>query len=101
MEAIKKIIEHMDDTLAEADEYYTDYIMYKDYQPKLSSTALEMAKVHLDLYMKWHNVVVSVINDYRTTKGDAPESMKAIWDYEHKRLTECYNKLKYKVANAM
>lgn len=89
----------MDDTLKEADEYYRDYIIYKDEQPRLASTAIEMARTHLDLYTKWHSAVVSIITEYRNTKGEAPAEMKAIWNYEHEKLTECFNSLKYKINN--
>ena len=100
MRVIKKIIEHLDNTLDEANEYYTDYVMYKDEYPKVSMTALEMAKVHLDLYSKWHQVIVSLINDYKVTSGEPPKEMMTIWNYEHEKLIEHYEDLKSKINSA-
>lgn len=99
MQAIKTIICHMNDTLEEAEVYYRDYIRYKDDVPKLANTAIDMAKAHLELYMKWHSTVALIISEYRSTNGEPPAEMKAIWNYEHERLTDQFNELKYKVQN--
>ena len=101
MKVIKKTIEHMDNTLDEAYEYYTDYVMYKDDYPKFATTALEMAKTHLDLYNKWHQVVVSAISDYRAKSGEPPKEMSIIWNYEHERLVKQYEDLKSKINNVL
>lgn len=90
----------MNDTLEEAHEYYRDYIIYKDEYPTLAATALDMAKTHLELYSKWHNVVVSMINEYKKTKGEPPTTMKEMWNYNHEKLMDEYAKLKYNIMNA-
>lgn len=99
MKAIKTVVEHMNNTLDEACEYYDDYVKYLTDNPKISSVALEMAKTHLDLYNKWHNVVVNLINDYRAKNQDIPSEMLIIWDYEHKKLVKEYDELKFKIYN--
>ena len=100
MKAIQIIIDHMNDTLEEAYEYYKDYTIFKDDYPKMASTAVEMAQTHLNLYLKWHEVVVSMINDYKTKSGELPATMKSLYDYEHKKLVEEYDELSYKIKNA-
>ena len=100
MRVIQVIINHMDDTLEEAHEYYRDYVMFKDSHPKMAQTALEMASVHLNLYLKWHDVVVSTINDYKAKSGELPATMKSLYDYEHQKLVEEYDEINYKVKNA-
>ena len=100
MKAIQIIIDHMDDTLEEAHSYYKDYVLFKDEFPKMSSLALEMANVHLNLYNKWHEVVVSMISDYKSKSGELPPTMKALYDYEHKKLVEEFDELSYKIKNA-
>lgn len=97
MKAIKDIIKHMMDTLDETHCYYKDYVVYKDDMPKLATLSLELAKEHLDIYTKLHNVAVSTINEYKAKNGEAPTEMKAIWNYEHEKLAEEYDLLKYKV----
>lgn len=99
MKAIQIIVNHMDDTLDEANEYYKDYIIYKDEHPMLASTALDMAKTHLELYSKWHIVVTNMINEYKKTKGEPPETMKSLWNYKHEKLMEDYDKLKFKIMS--
>lgn len=89
----------MDDTLNEAHEYYSEYIIYKDEEPKLANLFIELAKDHLDIYLKLHNNVVSLINDYKQKNGDAPNTMKEMWKYQHTKLTNEYEELKYKLYN--
>ena len=100
LKAIQVIINHMNDTLDEAYDYYKDYTIFKDEYPRMGTVALEMAQTHLNLYLKWHEVVVSMINDYKTKSGELPPTMKSLYDYEHKKLVEEYDELSYKVKNA-
>lgn len=100
MKSLNVIIEHMDDTLEEAHDYFRDYIIYKDDVPSLATTALEMAKTHLELYCKWHNVATTIIDNYKKIKGEAPEYMKSLWNFKHEKLMEEYHELKYKIMNA-
>jgi hypothetical protein len=100
MKAIQVIIDHMNDTLAEADDYYRDYVIFKDTAPKLASTSLEMAKTHLTLYTKWHEVVVSMINEYKEKGNTVPAIMQSLYDYEHKKLIEEYDELSYKIKKS-
>lgn len=102
MKVIKDVIKHMDDSLDEAHCYYKEYVIYKEEFPKFASLSLELAKEHLDIYMKLHNIVVLTINEYKyKSKTEIPAEMKAVWNYEHEKLTEEYDKLKYDINNAM
>lgn len=100
MKAIRTIIDHMNDTLDEAHDYYKDYVMYKDDFPKVANTSLEMAQTHLMLYNKWHEVVVSLISDYKMKNGEVPKVMQELYDYEHKKIVEEYDEIAYKIKNA-
>ena len=101
MKVIKKIIEHMDDSLDEAYDYYMDYVLYKEEHPKYANLSLELARTHMDLYNRLHQVVVNSINDYKVTSGEPPKEMLVIWNYEHERLVEEYENLKSKINSAM
>ena len=100
MRVMKIVIDHMSDTLEEAQTYYRDYIIYKESYPKMANAALEMSQIHLSLYTKWHDVVVTLINEYKMKHGDVPKTMQEIYDYEHKKLVEEYDSLNYKIKNA-
>ena len=100
MKAIQIVIDHMNDTLEEAEEYYRDYVIFKEHHPKVASTALEMAQTHLGLYNRWHEVIVSLINEHKMKSGEIPKTMQELYDYEHKKLIEEYDELNYKIKNA-
>ena len=100
MRVIQVVVDHMDDTLKEAYSYYKDYIIYKDMHPKVAMTSLEMAQNHLNLYSKWHEVVVALINEHKIKHGDIPKTMQELYDYEHKKLVEDFDEISYKVKNA-
>lgn len=91
----------MNNALKEAHEYYRDYIIFKDELPRVANTSLEMAKNHLSFYTKWHEIAVNLISEEKSKGIEIPESMKQMWDYKHKALTEEFDELKYKVNNAM
>ena len=100
MKVIRTIIEHMDNTLEEAEDYYKDYVMYKDEFPKVANISLEMAQTHLTLYGKWHEMIVVLINEYKMKHGDIPKIMQELYDYEHKKIVEEYDEVAYKVKSA-
>lgn len=100
MKAIQVVIEHMNDTLKEANEYYRDYVMFKESQPKVAQLCIEMAQTHLSLYNKWHELIVYIINEYKEKGNEIPKTMQEIYDYKHKKLVEEYDALNFKVRNA-
>ena len=100
MKAIKVIIDHMDDTLEEAHEYYRDYVLFKEEHPRVANTALEMAQTHLNLYTKWHEVVTYLINEHKMKEKEIPKTMQELYDFEHKKLIEEFDELSYKIRNA-
>ena len=97
MNKIKEIIEHMDDTLDEIQDYYEDYLMYCDTDKKLAQSLLDVGIIHLSIYDKLHNAVVEIINTYKREKGDIPKEMQMIYEYEHKRVAKRFNELKHKM----
>lgn len=99
MIVIKKIIEHMRNTLEEAQDYYEDFILYKEEHPKIAQYALDMAKAHVEMYNKWHDAVVSLISEYKQKNNkEVPIEMKAIWDFEHSILVKDFDELRYKIS---
>ena len=99
MRQIQIIKDHMSDTLHEINEYYRDYVIYKDIEPTYAKVALDLANTHLAIYDKLHNSVVDMINKYKATGKEIPPSMMEKWNYMHQRLVEEYEEIKFKVKN--
>ena len=59
-----------------------------------------MAQTHLNLYNKWHEVVVYLINEHKEKGNEVPKTMQEIYDYKHKKLVDEYDMLNYKIKNA-
>lgn len=97
MNEIKLFILKMENVLNEIKEYYLDYLSLKNEYPKLSSINLEMAKLHLDLFSKWHNMACNVVSEIKSTNKN--DETLIIWNYEKEKLCDAYNELKYKINN--
>lgn len=69
----------MKDTMDEAEDYVSEARLIKEEHPNLFTTYIKLAEEHLQHYMSLHNAVVLIINDYKKTKGEPPETMKIIW----------------------
>lgn len=91
---IKEIIEKMDDTLEEAEFYAIHAKHLKETHPSIADTYYKLGQEHLSHYMSLHTAVVSIINEYRRSKGEPPANMVAIWDFEHKKLIDEYEEIK-------
>ena len=68
----------------------------KDY-PQLASYYIELANNGLMQAEKLHNYLVDIIDKYKTT-STAPDSMKELWNHEHRNYVEMYEKVKIKIA---
>jgi hypothetical protein len=93
MLVIKDVIDKMCDTLEEAEYYAKNAHHYKDSYPTLAETYYKLGNEHLAHYMSLHTSVVTLINDYRRTKGEPPVAMAAVWDYKHKEFIEDYEEM--------
>jgi hypothetical protein len=94
MKIMKNIINHMESTMEEAEEYVSEAALFKDEYPSISRTYLRLAEEHLGHYENLHTSIVSAINEYKKIKGAPPETMKAVYDYVHERLTEEFEDLR-------
>lgn len=100
MKIMKDIINHMCDTMEEAENYVSEARLIKEDYPSLFSTYIKLAEEHLQHYMSLHTAVVAIINEYRRTKGEVPPTMKIIYDYEHEKLTEEFEDIKKAIDRA-
>ena len=85
MKIIAKIVDFIDDELEGAENYAKCAIEYKSDHPKLAAKMNELAQVEMGHVKQLHSEVVRLIEDYRSTKGEPPKEMLAVYDYEHKK----------------
>lgn len=98
MKVIKCLVKSMYCELDTADKYYRNAIEYKDDQPTIAQTYIDIASQELQHCEKFHTAVVALISKQKSTGIEIPEAMKAIWEYEHTKIIEYYDELKYKIS---
>lgn len=94
MKLFEKLLEHADATLAEAEDYVEEAILIKSENQKLASQYVTLAEQHLNHYNDLHSQMVSLINEYKNTNGEAPAGMKVAYDILHKKEIERYTTVK-------
>lgn len=99
MEILKCLIGSMEKEICAADCYYSKSLAYKDIHSQLSSTYAEVASQELDHFMKFYTAA----NSYLTKKkaeGVDITAHQMLWEYEHEKLLDDYNELKYKIVKS-
>ena len=86
MKAIAKIIDMIQDELDGAKEYALTALEWKKDYPKISQRLNELAGVEMQHSKILHGEVEKLIEEYRNQNGEPPESMLAVYDYEHKKM---------------
>lgn len=84
-----KIIERLSEMIAEeiedAEKYAKCALNHKGENTMLSDLFYSLSLEEMNHMNKLHNAVVTIIQDYRNTKGEPPASMLAVYDYLHKK----------------
>lgn len=97
METLKCLIESMGKELCAAKCYYMKAIQHKDTMQQISNTYIEVASQELDHFMKFYSVVNTYLSR-RKSEGADMSVAETVWDYEHTKLLDEYNELKYKIS---
>ena len=102
MQIIKCLSENIEETLDMAEANIKKAIMYKDEYPAVAQTFYNQSTILMNSIKDQHNVVVTLITDYKKEHGEPPAPMIAIYNYMHERhtskaaaikaLQEMYNK---------
>lgn len=85
MIVIGLLSEHIDDELEDACTYAKLALEYKDTEPELAQLFYKLSGDEMGHMEALHKNVVSHIEAYKKLKGEAPESMKFLYDFVHKR----------------
>ena len=85
MKLIEKLSEYIDEEINDAMKYAKCANVYKDENPALAEMFIRLAEEEMKHMMTLHNQVVVTIEDYKRKNGEAPETMKAVYDILHKR----------------
>lgn len=86
MKEIKWLAEQIEEELEDAEKYALKAQHYKDLDPEMSRTCAELSRQELKHSEMLHENVVRLIKKHRETKGEPPEVMMAIWEYEHEKM---------------
>lgn len=85
MRIIKKVTEQIEDELRDAERYALCALKYKEEYPELASVynCLSNEEMHhVDLL---HKETVRLIERHRSSHGEPPANMMAVYDYLHER----------------
>lgn len=85
MKIIELLSEHIEDELEDACTYIKLALEYKDTDPETANLFYKLSQEEMTHMDALHKRVVASIDTYKKLKGEAPEGMKALYDFMHKR----------------
>ena len=94
MRIIKEMSEMIEDELEGAEHYVKCAIKHKMDNPTLSAVFYEISTQEMRHVNMLHEEVVKVIKSYREKHGEPPETMMAIYDWQHERQIKKANEIK-------
>ena len=94
MKIIKEISEMIEEELEGAEHYVECALQYKADNPSLADVFYEISTQEMRHVNMLHEEVVKVIKSYREKHGEPPETMMAIYDWQHERQIKKANEIK-------
>lgn len=93
MKVIELLSEHIEDELNDACTYAKLALEYKDTEPDLAHLFYKLSGEEMGHMDALHKSVVSHIEEYKRINGEAPEGIKSLYDFIHKREIEKAEKI--------
>lgn len=94
MLVIKKLSKMIKEEICDAEKYANCAMKYREEDKALADTFYELATAELEHMAKLHKHVVRLINEYKSTKGEPPEAMQALYDYVHEEQMDAVKEVK-------
>ena len=88
MKLIKKLSEHIEGELQDAECYAKWAIEVKDEHRGLADVLYSLSMDEMKHMNALHDEVVKIIEEYRKEHGEPPAAMQAVYDYLHERQIE-------------
>lgn len=85
MKMIELLSEHIEEELDDACNYAKLALEYKESDPEAANLFYKLSQEEMTHMDALHNRVVACIDTYKKLKGEPPESMKALYEFMHKR----------------
>ena len=88
MKLIKKLSEHIEEELEDAECYAKWAIEVKDERRGLADVLYSLSLDEMKHMNALHDEVVKIIEEYRKEHGEPPAEMQAVYDYLHEKQIE-------------
>lgn len=85
MKIIKCLSEYIAEELDGAEEYAKKALKLKEEYPEVSDMLWIMSNEEMKHVQNLHTAVAKIIQQYRATEGEPPESMMAVYNYLHEK----------------
>lgn len=96
MKIISDIADKIEHELREADSYADCALMKKEDFPALAEVYYKLSEERMKDQEMLHAQVVSIINEYKKSKGDPPENMQFLYNYLHQKFIDWATKIRVK-----
>lgn len=98
MKEIKWLALAIEAELEDAEKYAKAAHQYRDTDKELSRACASIAEEEINHAMRLHKEAERMIKTYRAEGHEAPESMKAIWDWEHEKMVDHIARIRHMLA---